>query len=90
MNTYMRWAITVLIVMVAVTDDGVRVGVTGAGPCAFRAKAFEDALNGRLSPDVLDPIEVPHDDFLSDLHAGAAYRAQLVKVMAKRAVARLT
>ena len=31
-------------VMVAETADKIRVGVTGAGPCAFRATALEAAL----------------------------------------------
>ena len=73
-------------VMVAEFDDGVRVGVTGAGPCAFRAHGLEEALNASLSPDALDRVEIPHEDFNRDLHASAEYRAQLVKVMAMRAV----
>ena len=76
-------------VFVAVFANGVRVGVTGAGPCAFRAKGFETALQARLHPDALDAIEVPSGNFNNDLHASAEYRANLVKVMAKRAVAAL-
>jgi carbon-monoxide dehydrogenase medium subunit len=76
-------------VFVAVFDAGVRVGVTGAGPCAFRAKGYEAALQSRLAPEALDAIEVSAGNFNSDLHASAEYRANLVKVMAKRAVAAL-
>lgn len=76
-------------VMVAQFDQGVRVGVTGAGPCAFRVRTFEDALNADLSPAALDGAEVPDARFNSDLHASAEYRAHLVRVMAKRAVAAL-
>lgn len=73
-------------VMVADTNEGVRVGVTGAGPCGFRAKEFEDALNGNFSAAALEGLHVARDDLLSDIHATAEYRAHLVNVMARRAV----
>jgi len=73
-------------VMVAETNEGVRVGVTGAGPCGFRAKEFEDALNGNFSAAALEGLHVAPDDLLSDIHATAEYRAHLVNVMARRAV----
>jgi carbon-monoxide dehydrogenase medium subunit len=73
-------------VMVAELDSGIRVAVTGAAGCAFRASAMEDALAGNFSAAALDGIEVNGDDFNSDLHASAEYRAHLVTVMAKRAV----
>jgi carbon-monoxide dehydrogenase medium subunit len=73
-------------VLVADFDGTIRVGVTGAGPCAFRASALEDVLNENLDPAAVDQVEVPDAGFNSDLHASAEYRAHLVKVMAKRAV----
>ncbi len=73
-------------VMVARFPRGVRVGVTGAGPCAFRATALENALNQSFNPDALNAVEIPDAGFNSDLHASAEYRAHLVKVLAKRAV----
>jgi carbon-monoxide dehydrogenase medium subunit len=76
-------------VLVAEFDDGVRVGVTGAGPCAFRATGIEEVLNSDLKPEAVDGVEVPDAGFNSDLHASAEYRAHLVKVMAKRATAAL-
>ena len=76
-------------VLVAQFDDGVRVGVTGAGPCAFRATGIEEVLNSDLKPEAIDGVEVPDAGFNSDLHASAEYRAHLVKVMAKRATAAL-
>ena len=76
-------------VMVAETEGGVRVGITGAGACAFRLGSFEEALSDNLSADTLDGIEVDSSQFNDDLHASAAYRGNLVKVMAKRAVAAL-
>ena len=77
-------------VMVAETDNGVRVGVTGAGTCAFRLSSFEEALSADMSSGALDGIEVDSSEFNDDLHASAAYRANLVTVMAKRAVDQLT
>jgi carbon-monoxide dehydrogenase medium subunit len=73
-------------VMVAQFADGVRVGVTGAGPCAFRATTLEEALNRSFSANSLDDVDVPDAGFKSDMHASAEYRAHLVKVLAKRAV----
>ena len=73
-------------VMVAEFDSGFRVGVTGAGPCAFRASGIEEVLADNLAPSVVDLVEVPEAGFNSDLHASAEYRAHLVKVMAKRAI----
>lgn len=73
-------------VMVAKTAQGVRVAVTGAGPCAFRAGAMESALDENFSAGALDGISVPADGLNSDLHASAEYRAHLVGVMARRAV----
>lgn len=73
-------------VMVAEFDGAVRVGITGAGPCAFRGTAMEEALADDLNPMALDSVEVPDAGFNSDLFASADYRAHLVKVMARRAV----
>ena len=74
-------------VMVARTSGGVRVAVTGAGPCVFRASAIEQALSGNFSPDALNGVSVPASDLNADIHASAEYRAHLIGVMAKRAVA---
>jgi aerobic carbon-monoxide dehydrogenase medium subunit len=74
-------------VFVARTDAGTRVAVTGAASAPFRVKAFEAALDAKWAPGSLDGVPVPADDLVSDVHAGAAYRAHLVTVLAKRAVA---
>jgi carbon-monoxide dehydrogenase medium subunit len=76
-------------VLVADFAGNIRVGVTGAGPCAFRGSEIERALNANLDPGAIDAIEVPDAGFNSDLHASQEYRAHLVKVMAQRAVADL-
>lgn len=75
---------------VAEGDDGVRVAITGAGPCVFRWGEAETALNTNMSAGALGGLEVTADDMNSDLHATAEYRAHLVKVMTKRAVAAIT
>lgn len=70
------------------SGGGVRVAVTGAGADGvFRAEAMEAALTADFSPEALEGIEIDPDSMLSDLHGDGAYRANLVKVMAKRAVA---
>jgi carbon-monoxide dehydrogenase medium subunit len=73
-------------VFVAKTAGGVRVAVTGAGPCVFRVKAMEDALSKNFSSDAIKDIKVPADGLNSDIHGSAEYRAHLVTVMARRAV----
>jgi aerobic carbon-monoxide dehydrogenase medium subunit len=74
-------------VFVAKAGSGVRVAVTGAGPCAFRSKELESALAASFTPDAAKAVKIKADGFNSDLHATAAYRAHLVSVMASRAVA---
>lgn len=66
---------------------GVRVGVTGAGACAFRVGALESALAANWSPAACEGVTVSADGLSSDLHASAEYRAHLIPVLAKRAVA---
>ena len=74
-------------VFVAKTSSGVRVAVTGAGPSVFRVKAMEDALSKSFSADAIKDIKIPANGLNSDIHASAEYRAHLVNVMARRAVA---
>ena len=75
-------------VFVAKTAAGVRVAVTGAGQNGvFRHAAFEAALAKSFTPDALNGIATPADEMNADIHGSAAYRAHLVGVMAKRAVA---
>jgi carbon-monoxide dehydrogenase medium subunit len=76
------------IVGVFVADFGgkVRVGVTGAGPSAFRQAEMEKALSAKFAPESVAGIKVKADGLNNDLHASPEYRAHLITVMAKRAV----
>jgi len=73
-------------VFVAKTQAGVRVAVTGAGPCVFRQTEMEAALAKSFTPDAIKDIAIKDDGLNSDIHASAEYRAHLVNVMARRAV----
>lgn len=75
-------------VFVAQFDSGVRVAVTGGGNGVFRHAGIEAALAGNFSPDAIASINTDESLMSSDLHACSAYRAHLVGVMARRAVAR--
>jgi carbon-monoxide dehydrogenase medium subunit len=76
------------IVGVFVADFGgkARVGVTGAGPSAFRQAEMEKALSAKFAPESVASIKVKPDGLNNDLHASPEYRAHLITVMAKRAV----
>jgi aerobic carbon-monoxide dehydrogenase medium subunit len=65
----------------------VRVGVTGAGPKAFRATDLEAALSKDFSAKAIAGVKMAPKGLMSDLHATAAYRAHLISVLAGRAVA---
>ena len=74
-------------VFAAQTAGGVRVAVTGAASSVFRIAEMETALAAKWSPDAVAGISVPADKLNADMHASAEYRAHLVTVMARRAVA---
>ncbi len=77
-------------VLVAEGPGGTRVAVTGAGASVFRVADMEKALAGDFSPQAVADISVPASGLNSDIHASDEYRAHLVTVMAKRAVAAAT
>jgi len=75
-------------VFVADGPAGIRVAVTGAGQGGvFRHTTMEAALARDFSAVSLAGITTSPDGMNSDIHAGATYRAHLVDVMARRAVA---
>lgn len=75
-------------VFVAQTDAGVRVAVTGGGSGVFRHKGLEDALARSFTPQAAAGVKIDPSNLSGDLHASAAYRANLVSVMTQRAVAK--
>jgi carbon-monoxide dehydrogenase medium subunit len=74
-------------VFVARTAESVRVAVTGAGPAVFRLPEFEAALEANFAPESVAALSIEPDELNTDIHASAEYRAHLVTIMAKRAVA---
>jgi carbon-monoxide dehydrogenase medium subunit len=75
-------------VFVAKRGSEIGVAVTGAGSNGvFRVKSFEEALKKRFSPKSLEGMTIPADGMNADIHGSAEYRAHLVAVLARRAVA---
>jgi len=78
-------------VFVAKRGGDVRVAVTGAGASGvFRWPEAEEALKARFAPKSLDGLKHTAQGINADIHADAEYRAHLIGVMAKRAVAMAT
>lgn len=75
-------------VFVAQFDAGVRVAVTGASNGVFRHKGLEDALSKSFTPEAAASVRIDATDLNSDIHATAAYRANLISVQTQRGVAR--
>ena len=76
-------------VFVAKHASGVRLAITGAGQGGvFRHTEMEKALSANFAPAAIDGIVTPPDDLNSDIHASSEYRAHLIGVVSKRAVAK--
>lgn len=76
-------------VFVAQTDSGVRVAVTGGGNGVFRHAGLEAALTKSFTAQAAAAVKIDASELSSDLHASAAYRANLISVQTQRAVAQL-
>jgi carbon-monoxide dehydrogenase medium subunit len=82
-----RFALTGVFVVKTKAGD-VRVAATGASQNGvMRVPAIEAALKANWSPAALDSVKISADGLLSDLQGSSTYRANLIKVMAQRAVA---
>ncbi len=76
-------------VFVAQTDAGVRVAVTGAANGVFRHKGLEAALASSFTAASAASVKIDATDLNADIHASAAYRANLVSVQTQRAVTKM-
>ena len=75
-------------VFIAQLDAGVRVAITGAANGVFRHQGLEDALSKSFTPEAAAAVTIDASDLNSDIHATAAYRANLISVQAQRGVAK--
>lgn len=73
-------------VFVAQTANGVRVAITGAGNGVFRHAGLEAALSKSFTPEAVEGVVIDPNELNGDLHASAAFRAQLIKVQTQKAV----
>ncbi|MGA2287712.1 FAD binding domain-containing protein [Bradyrhizobium sp.] len=81
-----RFALTGVFVVKTKSGD-VRVAATGASQSGvMRVPAIEAALKANWSAGALDSVTISADGLMSDLHGSSDYRANLIKVMAQRAV----
>lgn len=81
-----RFALTGVFVVKTKSGD-VRVAATGASETGvMRVPDIEKALKANWSAGSIDAVKISPDGLMSDIHGTAAYRANLVKVMAQRAV----
>ncbi len=83
-----RFALTGVFVAQGKAGD-IRVAATGASASGVtRVAAIEQALKSNWSAAALDGVTISSDGLMSDIHGSADYRANLIKVMAQRAVAK--
>jgi carbon-monoxide dehydrogenase medium subunit len=76
-------------VFVAKKGSEARVAVTGAGSGGvFRPNRLEAALTAKFHPKGLDGLSFLAEGLNTDIHADAEYRAHLIMVMTRRAVAK--
>ena len=64
----------------------VNVAVTGAKSCVYNDKDLAKALSNNFSSSAVDAVRISSSGMNSDIHASAEYRANMVKVFAKKAV----
>ena len=78
-------------VFISKSDQEIRVAVTGAGEKGvFRWTEMEDALHSDWSTKSADSVSLSSEGVMSDIHGNSDYRANLVNIMALRAVEKIT
>ncbi len=76
-------------VFVSKRGPDIRVAVTGAGSNGvFRVTSFEEALKKRFAAKSIEGMTIPASGMNADIHASPEYRAHLVAVLARRALAK--
>jgi len=73
-------------IYVAKYKSGINVAVTGAKPCVYNNKDLAQALSKNFSPSAIDSVKITSSGMNTDIHASADYRANMVRVFAKKAV----
>ena len=73
-------------VYVAKFKGNTNVAITGTKSCVYKDKDLSDSLSKNFSSSVVDNTKVSSKDMNSDIHASADYRANMVKIFAKKAV----
>ena len=73
-------------VYVAKHRNTVNVAVTGAKSCVYNDKDLSKALSNNFSSSSVDSVRISSSGMNTDIHASAEYRANMVKVFAKKAV----
>ena len=73
-------------VYVAKHKKGINVGVTGAKSCVYNDENLAGALSNNFSSSAIDNVKISSSGMNSDIHASADYRANMVRVFAKKAV----
>jgi carbon-monoxide dehydrogenase medium subunit len=76
-------------VFIAQFDAGVRVAVTGAANGVFRHPGLEAALGKSFTPQAAAAVSIDASELNADIHATAAYRANLISVLTQRGVAQM-
>ena len=76
-------------VFIADAESGPRVAVTGAASSAFRVPEYEAALNKGFRANALDAVAASFPALGGDVHASSEYRADLIPIIARRALAAL-
>ena len=90
-SSYQKWPnpasrYAIVGVYVAKHKAGVNVAVTGAKPCVYNDNNLAGALSKNFSSSVVDNVKISSSGMNSDIHASSEYRADMVKVFAKKAV----